>query len=349
MFHSNILFKTFLINLENDVHKYNRFHISNYKINIPFKIWRGVVINSKPQFDNLKKIFPFMGGCKDLIKRGNIGAACAHLSLWKYCLCLPDEYFLIMEDNCLLNDQFVTNLENIWNKLKNQDVHFFNLNVLRPSGELLFTENNINISKMIYIDKLKEPLPNVWLSCYIISKKIIPFLLKNLSHIDFNHNIIDREVTKVINSNLDKFNCYYCQTNKMVTHKESVTDSRKIFNNCKLNKPVNNYHVSFRPIDHQFTNVSIQNIINILSINHIHGEKDLGKYFHFNNDNNYLQIDNKNIFSIINSRTFRHGQVLIWNVNNNGGLIGNAHGRFTNNQSNNDFKVGDILYINKKE
>ncbi len=81
-------------------------------------------------------------------------------------------------------------------------------------------------------------------------------------------------------------------------------------------------------------------IIDVLSIDHKNGDNDKGKFFHFNFDNIIPLTINQ---IIINSRTLRIDNIIIWNTSN-GGSIGKFHGRYKSQNTNNDFRVNDRLY-----
>ena len=343
---SNDFVRAFLINLEKDAHKYKRFVLSNIINNVNFSVWRGIVLMNNEQLKEYQKFHSFANGTHTANKKGNIGSAFAHMSLWKYCLCLTDDYFLIMEDNCQLKPYFKQTIIDIMKKINDPNLDFLNLNVLRPKGKSICKIQPINqqpsfVYKMNYINNLKEPLPNVWISCYIIAKKFIPRLIDNLSKIDFNEKIIDREIIKAVNR-MKNVNYYFCNTNSITNHCESKTDFRKIHNsgakieNLKKTFTMNPIHAP------KIIDVSDKNIIHVLSVNHKHGTRDKGKYFHFNKNN--LKLNEKNTMTIQNLRTMNKKEVVIWNFAN-GGTHGDSHGRYINNNTNEDFRDNDILYI----
>jgi GR25 family glycosyltransferase involved in LPS biosynthesis len=338
--------RSFLINLKKDTHKYKRFFLSNFINDVKFNIWRGIVLMNNEHLKEYQKFHSFAYGTKVANKKGNIGSAFAHMSLWKYCLCLPDEYFLIMEDNCQLKANFKLNVINIVKHINDPNLDFLNLNVLRPKGRIIGkiqtsqTEQTL-VYKMDNLRDVREPMPNVWISGYIIAKKFIPKLIEALSEIDFNDRIIDREIIRAV-SKMKHVNYYHCHTNSITNHCESNTDFRKIHNSGVKIENLEKTFTMHPTIPIQLLNKNDKNIIYVLSITHKHGPKEKGKYFHF--DRNSLHLKEKNILTVQNLRTMVKKEVVIWNVIN-GGDKGDAHGRYINNNTNNDFRDNDILYI----
>jgi GR25 family glycosyltransferase involved in LPS biosynthesis len=216
----------YVINLERDKHKLKRFNTEMEKQNIPYEIWRGSIINNIADLNNFKNKHSFTKGTTTVNFPGNVGSAFAHLSLWKYCLKQPSDYFMIFEDNCVLKDNFVKNVNYFLNKIKKFD--FFNLNVIRPHG---FTNDNI-LFKYKSIKEFPYPPPNTWMSSYIISKRLMYYILNISKNINYDKMPIDKIVMFYFNE-IETINYYSINTNILTTHIEQYTDTRKILNKKK--------------------------------------------------------------------------------------------------------------------
>lgn len=233
----------FVINLERDKHKITRFRKPMKKQKIDYSIWRGSIINCDNDLKKYHNIYPFTRGTKKIVNKGNIGSGFAHLSLWNYCKTLNDNYFLIFEDNSVVNNEFLSHLKDILNKIK--DFDYINLNALRPTGN---SQDGI-IFKHNYLDKIDRPFPNVWMSSYLISKKFINNILNDFDSIDVNYEPIDWILVKIINNLLKnkKINCYSILTNHLTTHKESSSDTRKLLNMKVIDTSLKSY-ISTKPL-----------------------------------------------------------------------------------------------------
>ncbi len=89
--------------------------------------------------------------------------------------------------------------------------------------------------------------------------------------------------------------------------------------------------------------------INILSLTHKHGQKEFGKYFHFNfSDLESLNLNEKINepiqLNIIHPYKKIKKEILIWKKNN-GGTLGDSHGRFKNNSNKDDFINCNFLLV----
>lgn len=113
-----------------------------------------------------------------------------------------------------------------------------------------------------------------------------------------------------------------------------------------VNRPENtimhsdNYYFDKRDFNQYFNKTPTINMfkeIKVLSINHNNDRS--GKFFHFDS-NEIISLPLKQ--HIINNRNNKIDEIIIWNYNN-GGILGNYHGRYIKSSTVNDFKVNDIL------
>lgn len=234
----------YVINLEKDTHKFERFCKPMNEQKIEFKIWRGAILTDIKKLHQYNKQFRYTQGTKTLTLPGNVGASFAHISLWKYCLTQDSDYFMIFEDNCVIKENFIENVNKYVNEIKEFD--FFNLNVIRPSGitrdNILFKYRNLNIK----LNRNYDNCPNTWMSSYIINKKIIKFLLDMSSNISFDTRIpIDKIIVYVLNT-IKGIKYYSIQTNYLTNHMESKKDTRTQLNNKAI--ALKNY-ITEKPID----------------------------------------------------------------------------------------------------
>jgi glycosyl transferase family 25 len=111
----------YVINLESDKNRKEdiekQFKKYNFNINF-FNAIHGKSLN----YDELqtKNIIDTNIG---KIKKGEIGCALSHITLWKQLLNSSKQYFIIFEDDIILYDDFEQKLKNILHELKNKKWH----------------------------------------------------------------------------------------------------------------------------------------------------------------------------------------------------------------------------------
>ena len=213
----------YVINLERDKHKLLRFDTPMHKQNIKYNIWRGAIIKNTNELQRFYKNNNYTKGTKNVTYPGNVGSAFAHLSLWDYCIKQPGNYFMIFEDNSIIKDNFKNNVNKYLKQIGVFD--FFNLNVIRPHG---ITKDNI-LFKYINIPKFTYPPPNTWMSSYIISKRLMIYLINISKKIDYNTFPIDKKIMAILN-NINLIKYYSINTNILTTHIELKSDTRKLLN-----------------------------------------------------------------------------------------------------------------------
>ena len=223
----------YVINLQRDKHKLIRFNKPMFEQKISYNVWRGSIIKNTNDLQNFHKQHIYTKGTKTVSLPGNVGSAFAHLSLWDYCVKQPENYFMIFEDNCVIKDNFKENVNKYLNKIGNFD--FFNLNVIRPYGS---THDNI-LFKYKNIDKFPYPPPNTWMSSYIISKKLMYYLINISKNIEYNRFPVDKIIMALLND-IKNIKYYSINTNILTTHIELNSDTRKILNK-KENLDINSF------------------------------------------------------------------------------------------------------------
>lgn len=219
----------YVINLERDKHKLKRFDKPMCQQKIKYNIWRGSIIKNTNDLQYFHKRNVYTRGTKNVTFPGNVGSAFAHLSLWNYCIKQPGNYFMIFEDNSVIEENFKDSVNKYLKEIGNFD--FFNLNVIRPHG---ITKDNI-LFKYTNIPRFPYPPPNTWMSSYIISKKLMIYLINISKSIDYNTFPIDKKVMAIMN-NINSIKYYSINTNILTKHIELKSDTRKLLNrNEKLN------------------------------------------------------------------------------------------------------------------
>jgi GR25 family glycosyltransferase involved in LPS biosynthesis len=216
--------KIMLISLPKDKWKRDRFKktMITHKQFFNYKIWDGIILREKQHLldwaiENKYTIEP-----KDPQKKGNIGSALAHITLWDEISKHDDNvYFLVFEDNVLATNKSWECIQ----KVKNLNYDFINMCVLRPKG------NKTQIPNILAFDKksVREPLPNVWLSSYLITPKGATLFLEELkkNQYDLSVNIIDRIVTRFLHSKDNNIKAYIFDNHNYFGHIETPNDTRR--------------------------------------------------------------------------------------------------------------------------
>ena len=131
---------------------------------------------------------------------------------------------LIFEDNVLFKSDSLARVNATIARIP--EVGFINFAVLRPRGYV--HDAKTNIYRYIRAQYLSEPVPNVWMSSYFISKSFAEKMLKYFEARRFNFNtlIIDREVSRYIS--MRGFNASFYVHPGVFGHMESSRDMRKV-------------------------------------------------------------------------------------------------------------------------
>jgi len=220
----------YVINLDEDKKKLQEFSKHLNAQNLKFKRFPGVIITNqnKQKYIDLELLNPNT----KLIKKGWVGVTLAHLALWKKIQNdkSQKQYFLIFEDDEIIHKNYIEKLINILEEIDG-DFDFLNLNTLRTKGKLLKN----NVYKIEKEDINYFPMPNIWMSSYIINKNTIDdfFKMINPQLMDFDTLQFDQLWVKLLHSNANKFNLYTCPRDIISSHIEDRSLSAKIRYNTK--------------------------------------------------------------------------------------------------------------------
>ncbi len=159
--------------------------------------------------------------------KGYAGVAMAHLTLWEKVSKLEDDTLLcnVFEDDELLKENYLQNLNAELEKI-DEDIDFFNLNVIRPLGKEI-APDVLKISDK----KFGKKFPNIWLSNYIITpkgaRKILSLLSENMKSLNVN---FDRTFVKIIHEECECLNCFVMKPqDKLSIHDEDVSSNQNPF------------------------------------------------------------------------------------------------------------------------
>ena len=212
-----------LISLPKDNWKRDRFKKSMVENNqyFSYKQWDGIILREKPQLLDWAIQKKYTVPPKNPDAKGNIGSALAHITLWEEIANHGDNVsFLVFEDNVLTTNKSWEGIK----KVENLNYDFINLRVLRPEGK------KTHLPEVFAFDTkpVNEPLPNVWLSSYLITPKGARLFLEELKNnqYDLSVDIIDRCVTRFLHSN-DTIKAYIIDSDEYFGHIETAGDTRR--------------------------------------------------------------------------------------------------------------------------
>ena len=212
-----------LISLPKDNWKRDRFKKSMVENNqyFSYKMWEGIILREKPHLldwaINKKYTIP----PKNPDAKGNIGSALAHITLWEEIANHDDHVsFLVFEDNVLATTKSWEGIK----KVENLNYDFINLRVIRPEGKKTQIENVLEFEKKT----VKKPLPNGWLSSYLITPKGARLFLEELKNnqYDLSVDIIDWCVTRFLHST-NTIKAYIIDNDEYFGHVETSGDTRR--------------------------------------------------------------------------------------------------------------------------
>lgn len=227
--------KFFVINMDKDKDRLLAFKEQMDKQNLSFERHPGQLIDSK--------IVTFNGKVYNVVAKGYVGVAMAHLSLWEKISLLKDDYCIcnVFEDDELLKENYFSNIKEELQSL-NEPIDFFNLNVIRPMGK----EIAPGILKVA--DKeFGKKVPNIWLSNYIITpvgaRKIIKLITKEVTNLNIN---FDRTFVKIIHKHCDDLNSFILkEQDKHSIHDEDDSSKKEMNNKHFLYKTVSIIRIFF--------------------------------------------------------------------------------------------------------
>ncbi|CAK0878332.1 unnamed protein product [Prorocentrum cordatum] len=132
-----------------------------------------------------------------------------------------------MEDNAFFNLESVSGM---CSSIKAAgDFDFLGLTVLRPKGTTISKDLGL---RRVTKAKVQEPMPNVWLSSYLVTGAGAAKLLKCIKSQRQNYasKIIDRVLSQQCLSGDKSINAFVIDHHRFFGHSESGGDSRKKLN-----------------------------------------------------------------------------------------------------------------------
>ena len=159
-----------------------------------------------------------------ITRAGNLGAALAHIRLWvRLVQQQGGRGALLFEDNVLFHPDSLHRVNATLARVPDAD--FVNFAVLRPTGTVV--DAAMGLHRYVVNPRMREPIANVWQSSYYLSRAGAQLLLRHLAarRLDFNHRIIDREVSRFWSSNAS-LAAYFVHPS-VFGHRETTKDLRK--------------------------------------------------------------------------------------------------------------------------
>lgn len=196
---NNLFDKIYVINLEESKDRLENLNKQANKLNLNierFPAIKGKTLTEQDLINN-----DYLGNIK-LKYNGSLGCYLSHCLLWEK-IYKENKYdnVLILEDDCLLPDNFIEQIQEL-KKYTPEDFDYLNLGIgKRREGK------SINNKLIIPIEKNEKGL-NAGLFGYIIKRKNIPKLLSLVKPI--NNNIY---IDTVLRSNFNKLNVFFVKKN----------------------------------------------------------------------------------------------------------------------------------------
>ena len=226
-----------------DEWKLERFRASQNEagLDLEIDIWPGVIVDEAPEKLKWAIDQGYIPQPARPKKRGDIGAALAHITLWHHISKSnepPDAVYLIFEDNCLFTDKSGWLIEYMKEKIRRDDLDFANLRVLRPKGKVL--QRNPTILEMGQ-HRVRSPYPNVFLSSYMLTPRGARRILHLFKHrkFDITKYIIDIAFVKAIHERQSNqpFRGVVVKDVEYIGHIETKGDSRRKLNASRASNP----------------------------------------------------------------------------------------------------------------
>jgi len=216
----------------NDTWKLDRIKESAFATGVQIdwlrSIWPGVICKEHPEIvqRSVEKGYILDPRGRGL---GDVGAALAHITLWEQIARQvgPSDIVLAMEDNALFTTESLNGTCSAIAAVG--DFDYLALTVLRPRGTRVDDDLGIREVRKGWVG---EPLPNVWMSSYLVTGAGAAKLLKCLKanpH-NFAQNIIDHVVSKQCLSGDEGIRAFVVDHHRFFGHEETGGDSRKKFN-----------------------------------------------------------------------------------------------------------------------
>lgn len=216
---------TYMITLPQDQWKRDRFQRSMDACgcHLDYKQWEGIIVRERP--DVLKwAVDNRLGHVTQEKLKGNIGSALAHITLWDFVARHGEnDHFLILEDNALVKE---TSAQAIADMMK-VDYDILYLRALRPVGSATQVPGLLRTK---YTRNIQEPVPNVWLSSYLLkpsgAKQLLSYFQEH--NFDLSTRIIDRAVsTAILSDPSEKIKAYVVDHDACFGHVETSGDTRR--------------------------------------------------------------------------------------------------------------------------
>ena len=207
--------KTYIINLDRSPDRLKDMTEKCKKANLNFERF--------PAYDGSKLNLNKMIDDKILVKENNmmigaIGCSMSHLNLWKQSIDRGDEIVLVLEDDCIIPENFWEKFNIYYKQLpSNWDLFYLgasNINGKKISDNILTPNKNI----------VSTSTENTGMYAMLIKKKLLKVLYDNVIPIRDN---IDQTVK---NDVFNKINVYIANP-PIITHDNDVDSMRRIISN----------------------------------------------------------------------------------------------------------------------
>ena len=208
----------YIINLEKDKLRYNEFKKDIHKYSIHrFNAIDGRKLNiEKLKKDNVldldNKSFPYSKNSNKDTLNGSIACALSHITLWKKLLSHKDDYFIIFEDDSIVNDNIISSIDSY-------------IEYLPKDWDILYLGGSRIYGKKINDHIIKGLRINDWMNCglyaYVINKKSLNKIIKLAYPIS---TYIDMQINKYYGTEINAFYTYP----SIVKHNYKYGSSRDI-------------------------------------------------------------------------------------------------------------------------
>ncbi len=158
--------KTYVINLEASKYRLNLMKSQCDRENITFTRWNAIN-GHHLDYKNLKSLIVHP---KIKLRKGIIGCSLSHINLWKHCSRQDDEIFLVLEDDCIIPNNFKNKLQSYIGQLP-ADWDIFYLGASNIYGT--------KYSKKLLIPTLFIKNYNCGTYAMLIKKKVLADLLSD--------------------------------------------------------------------------------------------------------------------------------------------------------------------------
>jgi UDP-sugar transporter A1/2/3 len=233
------ILKRTMIHLSRDEWKLQRIKDSVSEAGLQYEelgieLREGVILRDHPELLVWALNEHLMSSPRDPQKLGNLGSALAHLTLWDELSRRNDSHvLLVLEDNAL----WTRETESAILHFSALDFDFLNFRVIRAEGTptsedgLRRFPNNEFIEPPAPFLWIFDPLPNLWLSSYLITPRGARMLLDEMRMMRSDMSILPIDQVAVMamyrSSNM---RCYAIEHERFFGHVQTGSDSRVQFN-----------------------------------------------------------------------------------------------------------------------